>query len=161
MNRRATPPTAEQELARLEALCARSEQCSYDLTVKMLRRGLSRTDAESVLESLQQRRFVDDRRFASAYASDKLRFAGWGKMKIRMGLRAKRIQDSDIDEALAIIGDDDYFAKVVSTVRTKALAIGDEIDTYEGRQRVYRQCVTRGFESALVARAMRLKPWLE
>lgn len=62
----------------MQDLCSRSEQCSADLAKKMHGWGISSGNIEKILALLVRDRFVDDNRFAAAFACDKYRFAGWG-----------------------------------------------------------------------------------
>lgn len=85
----------------LEAMCARREYCSADI----LRKAADRLEgdvpaATLILDSLKSRGFVDDLRYASAFAREKSAITGWGEIKIRFALRAKRIDDSVIEQAL-------------------------------------------------------------
>ena len=85
----------------LEAMCARREYCSADI----LRKAADRLEgdvpaATLILDSLKSRGFVDDLRYASAFAREKSAITGWGEIKIRFALRAKRIDESVIEQAL-------------------------------------------------------------
>ena len=53
-----------------------------------------------MLASLKADRFVDDVRYASAFAREKSSLQGWGAVKIRFQLREKGIADGIIAEAL-------------------------------------------------------------
>ncbi len=146
--------TPQEALMRLEALCAKSEQCTLDLRQKLYRWEISSRDSEKVIKKLVETRFVDDARFAVAYCRDKYRFNRWGRMKIVYGLRAKQISSHDIQEALKIIDDKEYEDILVSVVKTKASTIKD-VDTYEGRTRLFRAVASRGYESALIAKIIK------
>ena len=49
----------EKALSAMAALCARSEQCEYDLRRKMQSRGVSQADADAVIEYLYENRVLD------------------------------------------------------------------------------------------------------
>ena len=146
--------TPQDALMRLETLCAQSEQCTYDLRQKLYRWGISSTDSESIINKLIKTRFVDDSRFAVAYCRDKYRFNRWGRMKIVYGLRAKQISSHDIQEALTAIDDSEYEEILVSVVKAKASAIKD-VDTYEGRTKLFRSVASRGYESSLIVKIIK------
>lgn len=44
--------TADEALVRLELLCARSEQCTFEVTQKLLRWGIPSSDRERIVDSL-------------------------------------------------------------------------------------------------------------
>ena len=85
---------------RLAALCSRSEKCEYDAHEYMLSHGASEQDAALAVEYLTTNQFVDNARYADAFAADKFRFAKWGTHKIAAALRRKRIPSGIIAAAL-------------------------------------------------------------
>lgn len=95
-----TPPEA---LHRAAALCSSSEHCIADIREKLSRWGIGEPDARTIVERLVQERFIDEERYAIAFAKDKFRFSGWGRIKIRYALQQKRIGNSDIVNALSLI----------------------------------------------------------
>ena len=140
-------------LVRMAGLCAGAEQCAADIRCKILKQGFSMEEAERMIAYLQQNKYLDDRRYARAYAVDKVRFSGWGRMKVRMGLRAKGMGDAVISQALDYIPDADYqeaFWKVM-TAKGKSLGLED----VKERQKLYRHMASRGFESSLIISSMR------
>ncbi|MDE6692632.1 MAG: RecX family transcriptional regulator, partial [Muribaculaceae bacterium] len=85
------PITPEEAQARLEALCARAEHSTGEMAERLRRWQIGSTDTERILASLKEHRFVDDRRFARAYVTDKVKFARWGKRKVYQGLLNKHV----------------------------------------------------------------------
>lgn len=94
-------------LSRLEAQCSKREYCSSDMLSKALKALDNDTAAaQEVLNSLLENRYVDDLRYSSAFAREKAAIGGWGRLKISMALRAKRIAQATIDQALEEIDAD-------------------------------------------------------
>lgn len=145
--------TYEKMLLRLAGLCAGSEQCSADMRGKALKAGLSASDADRIVEYLVGNRYVDDARFARAYASDKVRFCGWGRMKIRMGLRGKGVSDAEISDALAAIEASEYSEALAKALAAKARSL--DLSDVKDRRSLYRHLASRGFESGLIVAAIR------
>ena len=56
--------------------------------------------AEHVVAKLIEEKYVDDLRFASAFARDKASIQGWGALKIRYMLSAKGVAKDVINTAL-------------------------------------------------------------
>lgn len=152
MNRK--PVSPDVALVRLETLCARSEQCTFELRQKLFRWGIAQADADKIVKSLEERRFVDDARFAPAFVRDRVLFGGYGRVRIRLELARRKIPREIADAALAQIDETQYGEKLLSIVRSKAQRIKD-IETWEGRNRLYRKIVSRGFESERVIAAMK------
>ncbi len=88
-------------LDRLRRQCSRREYCCSDILRKATEALGKDSDAASeVLRVLVEERYVDDLRYASAFARDKSSIAGWGEVKIRYMLSAKGVAKKVIDEAL-------------------------------------------------------------
>lgn len=88
-------------LERLQRQCARMESCTFDVRRKALKAMEGDADAaDRIVSSLVKDRFVDDRRYAAAFAREKSSLQGWGPVKIRFQLRAKGVSDAIIAEAL-------------------------------------------------------------
>lgn len=145
--------TYEKVLLRLAGLCAGSEQCSSDIRSKALKTGLTSADADKIVEYLVSNRYVDDSRFAKAFASDKVRFSKWGRMKVKMGLRAKGLSDSLISSALESIDPEDYMTALNSALVAKARSL--DLTDVKGRQSLYRHLASRGFESPMIISAIK------
>ena len=88
-------------LERLQRQCARMEHCVSDVRRKALKAMDGDAEAaERIVASLVEDRFVDDLRYAGAFAREKSSLQGWGAVKIRFQLRGKGISDEIITEAL-------------------------------------------------------------
>ena len=86
---------------RLRGLCSRREYCVSDVMTKAVRalEG-DKNAAEHVVAKLIEEKYVDDLRFASAFARDKASIQGWGAVKIRYMLSAKGVAKDVINTAL-------------------------------------------------------------
>ena len=88
-------------LERLQRQCARAESCTADVRRKALKALEGDAEAaERIVLSLVEDRFVDDARYAAAFAREKSSLQGWGAVKIRFLLRGKGISDEIIAGAL-------------------------------------------------------------
>ena len=150
---RKKPVGKEEMLLRMSGLCSRSEQCESDLRRKMQTAGLPAADIDSIVEYLRANRFLDNSRYARAFANDKVRFSSWGRRKIRMALVAKRIPGADITAALESVDAGDY----AEALRRAAEAKGKGMDLADREDvaRLYRHLLGRGFESDLIVGCIR------
>ncbi|MDE6295041.1 MAG: RecX family transcriptional regulator [Muribaculaceae bacterium] len=133
---------------RMADLCARSEQCEYDIMVKLKRAGITYREAAEIIEALKRDKFLSDSRYARAFANDKVRFSGWGRNKIRVALIAKRIPEACIREALDDIDEDEYLESLTRVAVAKARGL--DLSDYRQRQKFYRSMMSRGFESSAI-----------
>ena len=131
-------------LDRLQRLCSRAEYCSFDISRKALKslEGDEKAAAR-VVESLVRDRYVDDARYACAYARDKFSLQGWGPVKIRYALRMKGITGSIADEAIAEAGtEENARARMEKLLSARARTLkGDPT----ARPKLLRYAIGRGF----------------
>lgn len=142
------PITPENAYLRLATLCARSEQAEGDLRKKLHDLGVSPNNVNEIINRLKQERYLNNERFARAYCHDKLRFNGWGRIKIAFMLRGKGIEQEFIDAALAEINEEQYFAILNDALEAKARSLKDR-EPQQVRDALLRFAASRGFEPAI------------
>ena len=143
------PITPDNAFLRLATLCARSEQAEGDLRKKLHDWGLSPSDADAVIARLKQERYLDNERYARAYCRDKLRFNGWGRIKIAFMLRSKGVEQEYIDAAIAEIDEEQYAAILDDALAAKAKTLGGKSDE-QVRASLLRFASSRGFEPNII-----------
>ena len=151
--RPSAPITYEQALARAEELCARAEHSSGEIRHKLYLWKLPADRHDELIDSLIDRRFIDDARFARAYARDKMEYAGWGRRKIAVSLATKGVGRTDIAEALAALDSRRYEARLQSLITAKRRTM-DDPTSYENRVRIFRFAAARGFEPDLISKVI-------
>lgn len=142
------PADPQALLHRMAGLCARSEQCTFDIAQKLYKAGLPSEKREEIISYLTANRYLDDARFARSFASFKVRFSGWGKQKIRMALASKRINSGLISEALDYIDENDYLDALKRAIESKKKGL--DLTRREDKAKLYRHLISRGFESSLI-----------
>ncbi|MDE5954123.1 MAG: RecX family transcriptional regulator [Duncaniella sp.] len=152
MLKRKAPLTFENALSRAADLCARCEQCSPDILKKLDSWGINASDSAKIIRRLEDLKFLDNLRFAKAYAHDKLHFSGWGRRKIRQGLWAKRLPTDIIDHAFDDIDeeDDEYRAIALRVMKAKIRQLKEWPLSRESKLKVVKFAMTRGFEYPLI-----------
>lgn len=131
-------------LEKLERQCARREYCRSDIFSKA-RKALDndKEAAMEVTEILVSEGYVNDLRYASAFAREKSGLTGWGPMKIRMALDAKHIGKDIINSALEEIDGDKAEIKLRKTLETKWKSLeGDP----QAKLKLLRFALGRGYE---------------
>ena len=130
-------------LERLQRQCARMEYCSSDIYRKAIK--ALEGDAEAaarIVASLVQDQFVDDRRYASAFAREKSSLQGWGAVKIRFLLRGKGISDEIIDEALQEVDPEKAASKLDKLAADKYRLLKDDPQC---RLKLLKALLSRGY----------------
>lgn len=147
-------PNPDALLAKMAALCSHSEQCREDIRKKLVKAGLTSIQTDDILKKLEDNNFISNKRFARAFANDKVKFSGWGRYKIRMALYQKRISDTIIREALENLDEEEYLAAAerAATAKAKNLDLSERNDLVK----LYRHLASRGFESYIASKEAKL-----
>lgn len=112
---------------RMRALCSRREYCRKDVLKKVMTAlDGDAAKAEEVVGKLVEERYVDDRRYAAAFARDKASIAGWGAAKIRYMLAAKGVDREIIASALEEIDVNRADARLEKLMENKARSLKDD-----------------------------------
>lgn len=139
--------TPQQAKARLEEKCALSEQSTGEALDALRRWGIGGHTAFEIVQSLVDRRFIDDERFARAFVRDRLRHGRWGRIKIRQALRLKKVDAEFIALALSEeIDPEEYSDTIVSLARAKLRQLPAGLADHDLMQRLVRFLAGRGFE---------------
>lgn len=147
MNKREKTP--EQALRSLMNLCVKAERSEFDVRRLLERWGIAAEERQRIVDTLVRERFVDDRRYAEAYVREKVRFSGWGRFKIRAALRAKRIDESIIEEALGQVDGASMREKLEHRLQMK-MARTRARDEYDLRGKLLRYGAGLGFDTDMV-----------
>ena len=112
---------------RLRRLCSRREYFMTDILKKaMTALEGNRDEAQKILDVLVSEKYVDDKRYAAAYAREKAMISGWGETKIRYMLSAKRIDRSIVDQALTEIDADKADSRLQKLLENKAKSLKED-----------------------------------
>jgi regulatory protein len=82
--------------------------------------------AEEVVAKLVEERYVDDLRYATAFARDKASIAGWGEAKIRYMLSSKGIDRELIAQALDEVDDKRAETRLEKLMENKVRSLKDD-----------------------------------
>ena len=130
-------------LDNLRRQCSRREYCTSDV-LKKAEKALEgdREKAMQVVATLVKEKYVDDLRYASAYAREKSAISGWGEVKIKYMLSAKGIAKDVIAEALSEIDDVKADARLLKLLENKYRTLKDDP---QWRMKLLRFALGRGY----------------
>lgn len=112
---------------RLRGLCSRREYCRSDMMKKAVAAlDGDQSEAARIVDILVEERYVDDLRYASAFARDKSSISGWGRVKISHMLSAKGISRDIIKEALEEIDEEKASSRLDKLLQSKARSLKDD-----------------------------------
>jgi regulatory protein len=141
--------TPHEALVKAEAWCAYQERCQQEVRDKLYSWGLHERDVENGIAELISRGFLNEERFAKAYAGGKFRIKKWGRVKIRIELKRRKLSEYCIKKGLAEIEEDDYM-KTLRKVAEEKTRTTKEKHALKKKYKVMNYLLSRGFENDLV-----------
>ena len=140
----------QQAKVKAESYCTYQERSQFEIRNKLYEWGLHQKDVEEIISELIELNFLNEERFALAYSLGKFRIKGWGKNKIKQGLKLKRIPDKLIIKSLKSIDDNDYLIMLRKILQKKSNTIFEK-DPFKKRYLLSRFATSKGYESDLIA----------
>lgn len=142
----------EKVADRMRRLCSRREYCVGDIRKKlMVQLEGNAAEAAEILEHLMKEKYIDDLRYASAYARDKASISGWGATKIRYMLSAKGFSSEVISQALEEVDSSKAQVRLDKLMENKFKSLKDDPQC---RLKMLRFGLGRGYSYEDVASAV-------
>ena len=143
------PPKITEEkvaLTKAEAFCAYQERSQHEVRNKLYEWGLWTDAVENIIVQLIGSNFLSEERFAKAYVTGKFKQKKWGRIKIKQGLKLKKVPDRLIKKALQTIDGDEYLETLSKLLNKKAASLTEK-DPYKRRYKLQQYAFSRGYET--------------
>ncbi len=141
--------TPDQALKKAESYCAYQERSQQQVRDKLYSWGMHRNEVENILSHLISSGFLKEERFAVAFAGGKFRIMKWGRNKIKMALREKKVSEPLIKKALSEIDEREYEKTLRQVIESRSKKI-KESNPLKKNYKVASYAISRGFEPELV-----------
>ncbi len=148
--------TKQEAYIKLSAMCAACEYCRHDMLKKMANWDISEEEKLQVLELLVAERFIDERRFARAFARDKFRYNKWGRVRIAQEMKMRGIASADIDAGLEEIEDNDNLSLLRELINKKRPTVKGKND-FEIKAKLFRYAIGKGFAAEDIAKVISME----
>ncbi|WP_418535659.1 regulatory protein RecX [Odoribacter laneus] len=142
-------------LKTVTAFCSKKEYCRQEIRQKLEKWEIAEKDIDTILEFLQKNNFINEQRYAQFYARDKFRFNKWGKQKISLMLKQKKIAPDFISQALSELDKEAYEQTCLQLFRQKQLKFKEKKDI-QNIPRLVRFGLSRGFDYDTIRRCLDL-----
>jgi len=123
----------------------RTQQQVFDRLKKM---DLSDEEADEIVCDLIQENFINEERFAKAFAGGKFRLKKWGRKKILHHLKQKGLSEYCISKGLQEIDEISYIETIDQLIEVKNRSITAQSD-YERLAKIANHLIGKGFEADL------------
>lgn len=146
MSKRLSPDEAKTKILRY---CAYQERSHKEVKDKLYSFGLFSSDVNELIAYLITEGFLNEERFARAFAGGKFRMKKWGRLKIVRELESRGLTANCIRIGLREIDQADYEKSLHSIIQKKAEEL-DEVDLFARRNKIARFAMQKGYEPDLV-----------
>ena len=141
--------TKEQALQKLRHYCSYQERCHNEVKEKLYKLGVFKKDQDEIVAALIEENYLNEERFAIAFAGGKFRLKQWGRKKIEYELRQKQVSNYSIKKALRQIDEKVYLRVLNKLAEEKYVALKDE-QFMVRKKKTMNYLVGKGFEKELV-----------
>lgn len=145
--------TKEEALQKVRQYCAYQERSHYEVGQKLWDLGIRRSDHDEIISSLIEEDYLNEERFAKAFAGGKFRMKEWGRKKIYHALKEKQVSEYSIKKAMKEIDDEDY-KTVLKELAEKKYALLKNEQYLVRKKKTMDYLLQKGFEPDLVMKAV-------
>jgi regulatory protein len=145
----------KKALLKAQAYCAYQERCQQEVRDKLYEWGLWPEAVENIIADLITANYLNEERFAKTFAGGKFRIKKWGRVKIKLELKKRKVGDYCIKQAMKEIDEREY----IKTLKAVIQAEEEKLDKKKTKgkfakelkkQKIVRYCLSRGFEQDVV-----------
>ncbi len=144
--KRLTPQQAFQKICNY---CVYQERSHKEVKNKLYEYGLWKNEVEDLLSQLITEGFLNEQRFANAFAGGKFRIKKWGRLKIKQELEAHGLTPKCIQIGLNEIDEQHYNSTLERLIKKKWAAMA-EPNAFKKKDKVARFVIAKGYEADLV-----------
>jgi regulatory protein len=141
--------TPVQAYEKISSYCAYQERSHKEVRNKLYEFGMHRGEVDEILTRLITDGFLNEQRFAKAFAGGKFRMKKWGRNKIIHELEAHGVAPKCIQIGLNEIDAADY-RKTLARLVNKKLTETREENPFKKRNLVARFVIGKGYEPEAV-----------
>ncbi len=141
--------TAGEALSKIYKYCAYQERSHLEVKRKLYSYGLYSSDVNEILSKLITEGFLNEERFAKAYAGGKFRVKKWGRNKILHQLESKGLTKRCIEAGLKELDQSAYAETLTELIQKKSLYSKEE-NLFKKRDSIARFVIAKGYEPELV-----------
>jgi regulatory protein len=151
------PAYLKDATVKLYRYCAYQERCHKEVKEKLHSLRIWGDAAEEVITHLVEEGFLNEERFAKAFALGKFRLKNWGRIKIVQELEQRQLSKHCIAMGLKEIDEADYRAALQKLI-SKKTETTEATNIYSLRDKIARYTIQKGFEPDLVWTFLKEKP---
>lgn len=146
--------TKEQGLQKLKHYCAYQERSHSEVKEKLYSLGIWKKDHDVIIATLIEEGYLNEERFATAFAGGKFRIKRWGRVKINHELKQKQVSAYNIKKALKQIDEADYLHTLKKLYKEKWNSLKNEKDQLSRMAKTRSYLLQKGYEAEMIKEIM-------
>lgn len=140
-------------MQKLRHFCGYQERSHSEVGEKLYGLGVRKTEHDEIISSLIEDNYLNEERFAIAYAGGKFRIKNWGRIKIKYELKQKQVSEYCIRKALKQIPEEDYMVVLEKQAVQKYKSLKKE-QWMVRKKKTMDFMMGKGFEPDLVSKIL-------
>ena len=140
----------EKAWQKIKHYCAYQERSHAETRDKLYSFGLYKHEVETLLTRLIEENYLNEERYAIAFAGGKFRMKQWGRVKIKYELQQNRVSTYCIKKAMTAIDQNDYQKPLQKLATAKLATLKSEKNIFVKKTKLRNYLMQKGFEPALV-----------
>jgi regulatory protein len=138
--------------------CAYQERNHREVKEKLYSFGLYKEEVEQLLSKLIEENFLNEERYALAFAGGKFRMNSWGRIKITHALREKQLSAYCIRMAISAIDEDQYLRRLHQLASAKQQELQQRYQGWQLNQKIFQYLLQKGYEKELIKNCIEILP---
>lgn len=135
---------------KLAKYCAYQERCQWEVENKLNEFNLIPEAWDEIMIYLIQNKFLNEERFAKSFARGKFNQKNWGRIKIRVELKRRKIPSKLIEAALKEIDENDYWETLKNLYEKKKNTLKSERESFKKKAKIRNYLLQKGYEADLI-----------
>lgn len=142
--------TVDEIRDKLAKYCAYQDRCHWEVEVKMREFNLIPEAKDLIMIYLIQHDFLNEERFTNSFVRGKFNQKKWGRIKIRMELKRRKIPEKMIENAISQMDEIEYQKTLEELFRKKEATLKTERESWKKKAKIRNFLLQKGYESGLI-----------
>ena len=134
---------------KLKQYCSYQDRCHNEVEKKLKTFDVISEVKEQIISNLISENYLNETRFCKSFVRGKFKIKNWGKRKIILELKSRKVSNYNLKEGLKEINEIDYLDKL-ETLFNKKLASLDHLSLINKKKKILSFLLYRGWEANLI-----------
>ena len=134
---------------KLKQYCSYQDRCHNEVEKKLKTFDVISEVKEQIISNLISENYLNETRFCKSFVRGKFKIKNWGKRKITLELKSRKVSNYNLKEGLKEINEIDYLDKL-ENIFNKKFASLDHLSLINKKKKILSFLLYRGWETNLI-----------